>query len=203
MFRVPVSIVSAVPTLARHIRAAEDAVLVAPDAGAVELAEQYSAELGTTRVAVVMKDRMSGEEVETSMVAAESRPGSVVSVDDMITNGATIVTAVEALRSSMSSIGSLQIAATHGVLVGEARRAVSLTGADPVFPTDTVDQDDLSPPFRQVSRRRDLRQADPGDELGCRSSRRGERYLHDVCLSATDCPYCRTTSPARSTSLVA
>lgn len=150
IFRVPVTILTAVPSLAAAVRADDGVSLVAPDAGAIELAEQYSDELGTTRLSFVLKDRLSGREVETRIVASDGRVGSMVIVDDMITTGGTIVAAVEALRSASVSWDSLQVLATHGVLVEDALDVLSGTGAERVVVSDTVYHETLPEPFHTV-----------------------------------------------------
>jgi ribose-phosphate pyrophosphokinase len=151
IFRVPVVVLSAVPTLASQIRVENDVSLVAPDAGAIEIAERYSDELGTTRVSVVLKERLSGREVETRIVASDGRGDSMVIVDDMITTGGTIVAAVESLRAASVAWDSLQIVATHGVLVEDAVDVLSDMGAERVVVSDTVYHESLPAPFRTVS----------------------------------------------------
>lgn len=151
IFAVPVTIMSAVSVLASALLPppATDDVVVAPDAGAIGLAERYSAELGLDRVAVVLKDRQSGTEVSVSGIASDGSGGDALLVDDMITTGGTLEAAAAAVRDSWGP-GSLRIAATHPVLVDDAiERAMKLEPAQVVV-TDTILHDDLPEPFEVV-----------------------------------------------------
>lgn len=127
LFDVPVEMLTAVPVLARaleeHIR--EDTVIVAPDLGAVKLAEHYGSILGKT-VIIVHKTRHSGTEVSVEEVVGEVAGRHVVIVDDMISTGATIRAAAGAVLER-GALPDLVVAATHGLLV-------PTNNEDPVFP---------------------------------------------------------------------
>lgn len=138
MFEAPVHAVSAVPVLAAAIRPHlhAPAVLVAPDLGAVKLAEGYAALLGLP-VAVVRKTRLSGESVRADQVVGTVRDRVPVVVDDMITTGGTVAAAARALTGVGSTAG-LVVAATHGLLVGRAPEVLGTLGPEVVLVTDTV-----------------------------------------------------------------
>ena len=74
MFDVPVHTLTAVPILATALQAlgGDDAVVVAPDLGAVKLAERYAAALDLP-VAVVRKTRLSGEKVHAVDLVGDVR----------------------------------------------------------------------------------------------------------------------------------
>lgn len=98
MFDMPVETVSAVPVLAAAIRPllGKGTVVVAPDLGAVKLAERYAAILDLP-VAVVRKTRVSGEQVRAIDVVGDVRDRQALIVDDMITTAGTIEAAARAL----------------------------------------------------------------------------------------------------------
>jgi ribose-phosphate pyrophosphokinase len=118
--RIPVETLSAVPVLSGELAAElpEGAVVVAPDLGAVKLAERYAAALHAP-VAVVRKQRESGSAVAALDIAGDVHGRAVVIIDDMITTGATIEAAVGLLRAR-GAAQDVVVAATHGLLVHAA-----------------------------------------------------------------------------------
>lgn len=111
-------------------------MVVAPDLGAVKLAERYATVLHGP-VAVVRKQRESGSAVAALDIAGDVRGRPAVIVDDMITTGATIEAAVGLLRAR-GVAPDIVVAATHGLLVHAAAgrlRELDLRG---VLVTDTV-----------------------------------------------------------------
>lgn len=117
LFEVPVEMLTAVPVLAsaleEHI--SEDTMIVAPDLGAVKLAEHYGSLLGKP-VVIVRKTRHSGSEVSVEEVVGDVTGRPVVIVDDMISTGATIRAAADAVLER-GALLELVVAATHGLLV--------------------------------------------------------------------------------------
>lgn len=127
LFDVPVELLTAVPVLATALKAHIDeaSVIVAPDLGAVKLAEHYGSVLGRA-VVIVRKTRHSGTEVSVQEVVGDVAGRHVVIVDDMISTGATIRAAASAVLER-GARPDLVVAATHGVLV-------AANNEDPVFP---------------------------------------------------------------------
>jgi ribose-phosphate pyrophosphokinase len=93
-------------------------VIVAPDFGAVKLAERYASRLRRS-VAVVRKTRVTGETVEARELVGDLGGRTVVIVDDMISTGATIEAAVRVVRAH-DRAADIVVTATHGLLVGGA-----------------------------------------------------------------------------------
>lgn len=120
MAAVPLETVTALPVLAPEVAAElpDQAVIVAPDLGAVKLAERFSAQLGVP-AAFVRKTRLSGATVEAAGVVGEVRGRVPVIVDDMITTAGTIEAAAQALRSAGCD-ADIVVVATHAVLAGDA-----------------------------------------------------------------------------------
>jgi ribose-phosphate pyrophosphokinase len=120
MFAIPVEALTAVPAIADTLRPAvtPDAVVVAPDLGAVKLAERYASLLGLS-VVIVRKTRVNGTTVHTEGLVGQVDGRSAIVVDDMISTGATIEAAVRLLLEN-GARPDFVVAATHGLFVGEA-----------------------------------------------------------------------------------
>jgi ribose-phosphate pyrophosphokinase len=137
-FSAPLLHLSAVPALAEALRAsvAWPAVVVAPDLGAVKLAEQYAQRLQLP-TAVVRKVRLSGTEVRATEIIGDVRGHVPIVVDDMISTAGTVRAAVHALLAA----GCQQrvfVAATHGVFVGPAEERLRDLPLARLLVTDTL-----------------------------------------------------------------
>lgn len=142
---VPAEIVSAVPALVSAVRAhvSPDAVVVAPDEGAIKLAERYGAELGLG-VALVRKRRLSGEEVRAGEVVGQVSGRPVLLVDDMISTGATLAAAVRAVLEH-GALGDVVVAASHGLFVGPAGERLGSVPVRRLVVTDSLVSATASP----------------------------------------------------------
>ncbi len=120
MFAVPVEVLTAIAAIADTLvrSVTPDAVVVAPDLGAVKLAERYASLLGLP-VVVVRKTRVSGSAVRAEELVGHVDGRPVIVVDDMISTGATIEAAVELLLAN-GARREVTVAATHGLFVGDA-----------------------------------------------------------------------------------
>lgn len=137
-FRIPVDNLSAVGLLAAAVRPLlpPDAVVVAPDLGAVRLATRYGAQLDLP-VALCHKRRLGAREVAVSRVTGDVQGRSAVLVDDMVSTGSTIVESARALRDA-GAVGELVVVATHGVLVSGALEKLAGAGAKRLVVTDSL-----------------------------------------------------------------
>jgi ribose-phosphate pyrophosphokinase len=138
MCAMPVEMLTAVPVLAAALdpMIPDTAVVVAPDLGAVKLAQRY-ASLLHRRVAVVRKIRTSGETVEAQDLVGDVTGLPTVIVDDMISTGATIEAAARVIVAH-GGVEEVVVAATHGVLVGGAIDRISKGPTRRVLVTDTL-----------------------------------------------------------------
>lgn len=131
-FHIPVDSLTAVPTLAAalHEHWQPSTVIVSPDAGRVKMASDYAHQLAAP-VVVLHKQRVSGTETHVTHVVGDVRDRPCLIIDDMISTGGTIVEAVAALRQAGAQ-PAISIAATHGLLLGDAQAKLRAAGARPV-----------------------------------------------------------------------
>jgi len=150
LFRTPAEHLTAVTVLAEAVRAVRftRSVVVAPDLGAVKLAERYAAILDLP-VAVVRKRRLSARRVTVSGIVGDVDGRAPIIVDDMISTGATIASAIETL-SGASCAPEIIIVATHGLFVSTAERLKD-SPAYKFIVTDSVSQEDDLPLPVQVA----------------------------------------------------
>ena len=120
-FDIPIDHLTAVPMLAaaakRGLR--DNSVVVAPDLGAVKRAREYG-RLLQLPIAVVHKRRLSGDAVEAYEVIGDVRSRVPLIVDDMLSTGATIEAAIDALRAA-GAFMPVSVVVTHALMVGQAR----------------------------------------------------------------------------------
>jgi ribose-phosphate pyrophosphokinase len=139
-FSIPVEHLSGVPLLAEAIRPAlaGNNLLVAPDLGAVKLTHRY-ADMLDLPVAYIHKERSSGVKVTTRRIIGEVKGKAPVVVDDMISTGGTIRSALETLLD-LGCLPDLTVVATHGLLVGDALAHLASMPIRKILVTDSVPQ---------------------------------------------------------------
>jgi len=112
-------------------------VIVAPDAGARELATR----IGTTcrrPVVVAEKKRIARDQVEILAISGEVTDKKVLIVDDMITTGNTIIQ----VSNKLDQLGarSIEVMATHGVFAGDANERINESVIEKVYVTNSLNQ---------------------------------------------------------------
>jgi ribose-phosphate pyrophosphokinase len=147
-FHVPLDNLSAVPLLAEALRAHVSAgsVVVAPDLGAVRLANRYAVHLDLA-TAVCHKHRMNATEVSVTRITGDVSGRSCVIVDDMIATGATIAESVRALRQA-GARPDITVAATHAVFVPGALKTLGDAGVRTLLVSDSIALGVYSPLLR-------------------------------------------------------
>jgi ribose-phosphate pyrophosphokinase len=149
-FFAPVDSLTAVPVLCEALYPVlpPQTVVVSPDAGRVRMATEYAQRLDTS-VVVLHKQRISGTQTQVTRVVGEVRDRPCLIVDDMITTGATILRSVDALLQA-GARPEIMVAATHGVLVGNAREKLNQESIRAIFLTDSVPVEAETQPRIQV-----------------------------------------------------
>jgi ribose-phosphate pyrophosphokinase len=137
-FAIPVEHLSAVSLLAEAVRplVAPNTVVVAPDLGAVKLAERYARSLHRP-MAIVDKERLSGEEVRVRRVVGRVEGCPVLVADDMISTGGTVQAAIQALLAA-GCAADVTVAASHGLFVGPVVERLRPLPVRRLLATDSV-----------------------------------------------------------------
>lgn len=137
-FSIPAQHLSAVPLLAKAVRSwvVERVVLVAPDLGAVKLAERYSGILNVP-VVTIHKTRLSGREVKVHQLVGEVRGLAPLIVDDLLSTGGTVAAAVRALLAA-GCAPDITVVATHGLFAHPAEEVLRNLPIARVVTTDSI-----------------------------------------------------------------
>jgi ribose-phosphate pyrophosphokinase len=114
-----------------------DGVLVAPDMGALKMAERYARVLRLP-IAIVAKVRVSAEEVVARSMIGDVQGRTPIIVDDMIITGGTIEAAVK-LVVAAGAVANAIVVATHGLFVGSAGERLAALPIARVLVTDSVE----------------------------------------------------------------
>jgi ribose-phosphate pyrophosphokinase len=112
-------------------------LVISPDEGAVQLVRD-TARAMEAEYDVLVKKRLSSEEViiQPKHLAVDNK--EVVIVDDMISTGGTMSEAIKLLRSQGAR--EVHIACIHPVLSQNARLLLYNAGAESIIATDTIER---------------------------------------------------------------
>ncbi len=153
-FQIPVTHVSALATLADEVKKMniQNGIVISPDVGGVKRARNMAYLLDMPMV--VMEKRRFLDKHDTSesyQIIGDVNDKTAIIVDDIISTGGTIAHAAESLKEAGAT--SIVVAATHGVLAGEAVEKLSHAPIDTVLVTNSINivGDKKFPKLRQVS----------------------------------------------------
>ncbi len=129
----------ATPVLGRHIKnmKLKNPIIIAPDDGAIGLAQNASKDLGID-YDFLDKTRLSGETVSIKPKTLEVKERDVIIIDDIISTGGTMAETVSLLRSQ----GAHEVfaACVHPVLSNNAVLKLFKAGVKGIIATDTIDK---------------------------------------------------------------
>jgi ribose-phosphate pyrophosphokinase len=137
-FPFPAENLSAIPLLSEYFvqKGCAKAFALAPDKGAMYIAEQAQAVLGGEAGHLdKQRDRHTGQTTQTAE-GLNVRGKTVVIFDDIMSTGGTIVGAAKILKEQ----GAARIftACVHPVLVGDAEKRILNAGVEEIVGTDSV-----------------------------------------------------------------
>ena len=137
-FPFPAKTLSAIPLLAEYFveKGYEKAFALAPDKGAMYIAEQARAVLGGgVGHLEKRRDRYTGQTSQTGE-GLDVKGQTVIIFDDILSTGGTIVGAAKILRA----LGASRVfaACVHPVLVGDAERRILDAGVEEIVGTDSI-----------------------------------------------------------------
>jgi len=138
-FDIPVHNLSAMPLIADYIKEIlDDPVIIAPDKGALEHAEEIAGILRCEHD-YLEKRRISPNEVETKPKNLDVDERQAVIIDDIISTGGTMINASKILKEHGAS--KIIVACVHPVLVGNSLLKIFATGVVDVVATNTLTSD--------------------------------------------------------------
>ncbi|QSG10570.1 Phosphoribosylpyrophosphate synthetase [Halapricum desulfuricans] len=137
-FDVPADTVDAAGRLAEPLSDLSDPVFVAPDDGAVGIAETVRDAYGGGATDYFEKTRHSSTEVEIEPRDADVAGRDVVLTDDIVATGSTMAEAVDALDARDAA--RVLVTCVHPMLARNAVLKLSSAGVEAIYGTDTLER---------------------------------------------------------------
>lgn len=147
-FSIPVDHLTAIPTIANHVKAQHDlsnAVVVAADMGSVKRAGSFAQRLDLP-MAVIDKRRLSDTNVVQGSIVGEVKGCDAFIFEDEIATGTTLLTTVQTLQAA--GVRKIFVGATHPIFCGQAIEHFAGAPIEAIFVTNTVD----FPPHKQLDK---------------------------------------------------
>ncbi len=137
-FKCPAQDLDASPLLGEYLsKIIENPVLIAPDEGAVKLAEAVAGKFDL-EYDCLAKTRLSAEKVEIKSKKLSVEGRDIVLIDDIISTGGTILEAAKLLK--LQGARGIYVACVHAVLAGAALSKLYSSGVKEVISTDTLEK---------------------------------------------------------------
>lgn len=137
-FSIPVDHLYASPVFAEFFgrRDLSNYVVVSPDAGGARRARGYAKRMGGLPMAIVDKRREKKDQPEALNLVGEVEGKVCLLLDDLISTGGTLIQAADLLLQRGAR--QVRVAATHGVLAGEAVEKLSASPIEEIVVTDSL-----------------------------------------------------------------
>ena len=138
-FTIKTKNVSAIPELVRYFKklSLKDPLVVSPDQGGKERAEEFAKELGSEYIALEKKrDRKSGKVQIKTRNLDEVANRDLILVDDMISTGGSIVKATQFLKKQKCK--KVYVACTHALLMNDAEKRIRKAGVTKIISANTI-----------------------------------------------------------------
>ena len=137
-FDVPAEAVDAAPLLADPLVALENPLFLAPDEGAIDLAETVRDAYGTGETDHFEKTRHSGTDVTIEPSDATVANRDVVLVDDIVATGTTMSESIAVLNDREAE--RVYVTCVHPLLADTASLKLARAGVEDIYGTDTIER---------------------------------------------------------------
>ena len=138
-FSIKTKNVSAIPELVRYFKklSLKNPLVVSPDQGGKERAQEFAKELGSEFIALEKKrDRKTGKVKIKTKNLEEVANRDLILVDDMISTGGSIVKATEFLKKQKCK--KVYVACTHALLMNNAEKRIRKAGVTKIVSVNTI-----------------------------------------------------------------
>ncbi len=144
-FKMQVHNISAIPLLADYfindIKVdASSTIAVSPDAGGASRVEEFGSIVGCRYIVLKKsRDRVTGEvriDMDSISTTIDFKDKVAVIVDDMISTGSSVVTAIDALKKL--GCNDIYVTCTHALLLDDAYKRILDHGARDIVASNTV-----------------------------------------------------------------
>jgi len=138
-FSIKTKNVSAIPELVRYFKklSLKNPLVVSPDQGGKERAQEFAKELGSEFIALEKKrDRKTGKVKIKTKNLEEVANRDLILVDDMISTGGSIVKATEFLKKQKCK--KVYVACTHALLMNNAEKRIRKAGVTKIVSANTI-----------------------------------------------------------------
>ena len=137
-FSIKTKNVTAIPDLVKYFKKLrlKNPLVVSPDQGGKERAQEFAREFGTEYIALEKKrNRKTGKvQIQTKNVDVVER--DLILVDDMISTGGSIVKATQFLKKQKCK--KVYVACTHALLMNNAENKIKKAGVTKIISTNTI-----------------------------------------------------------------
>lgn len=149
-YRIPMDHLEATGLFVREIQALNlpDLCLCSPDFGGLKRIRTYRKHL-VGDLAVIQKERLRPNQVESMEVIGDVNGKHVVIVDDIIDTAGTLCKAAELLQAQGAQ--SVRAFCTHGILSGEALARIEASPLAEVVITDSIGRNNPGGKIRTIS----------------------------------------------------
>ena len=138
-FSIKTKNISAIPELVQYVQklSLKNPLVVSPDQGGKERAQEFAKELGSEYIALEKKrDRKTGKVQIKTRNLDEVANRDLILVDDMISTGGSIVKATQFLKKQKCK--KVYVACTHALLINDAEKRIRKAGVTKIISANTI-----------------------------------------------------------------